>query len=488
MEGIMAEPDEFLNDEDILAHLGDDYSAHNDAVVPPIYMNSLHVTPKEAIDDGRPRPYSYGRASNPTVNVFERKVAALERADRALAFASGMGAISAAILANVKSGDHVVAVESAYGPARAFLSEQLGKFGVEAAYVGGEDVSQFEQAARGNTTVFYLESPSSMVFHLQDLRKVAALAKARGIVTIIDNSWATPLCQKPLTLGIDLSVHTVSKYMGGHSDIIAGVVAGGRELMEKVFQVRVLYGGILGPMEGWLATRGLRSLALRVKAHGETAFYIASALEAHPAVRRVNYPALASHPQHELAKAQMSGFTSPLSFELDCANGEARGFVRRLKWFNVGPSWGGHESMVTVPHGDSTLVRIHTGLEDRETLWNDLKSSLDLIARLARLLLLVVRAVIFPDLDAPCFPADGLGEFRNEFHDARVLVGRGGFLHVVLELQFEGVGRDPALGENYRGFDHGAPVGFGYAGNGALKDGRVFVEGAFHLEGADAVA
>jgi cystathionine gamma-lyase len=380
----MAEPDEFLNDNDVLTHLGDDYAAHNYAVVPPIYMNSLHVTPKEAMDDGKPRPYSYGRVSNPTVNVFERKIAALEKAERALAFASGMGAISAAILANVKAGDHVVAVATAYGPTRMFLEKQLGKFGVETSYVSGEEVSQFERAARANTTVFYLESPSSMVFLLQDLRAVAALAKERGIVTIIDNSWATPLYQKPLALGIDLSVHTVSKYIGGHSDIIAGVVAGSGVLMEKVCQVRELYGGILGPMEGWLATRGLRSLAVRLEAHGKTALFIASMLKAHRAVRKVNYPGLESHPQHGLAKAQMSGFTSPLSFELDCGNGEARSFVRRLKWFNVGPSWGGYESMVTVPHGEGTLIRIHTGLEDRETLWKDLKDSLDMIARPAQ--------------------------------------------------------------------------------------------------------
>jgi cystathionine gamma-lyase len=377
----MAEPDEFLNDPDILAHLGDDYAAHNYAVVPPIYMNSLHVTPKEAIDDGKPRPYSYGRVSNPTVNVFERKIAALEKADRALAFASGMGAISAAITANVKTGDHVVAVETAYGPTRVFLEKQLGKFGVETSYVSGEAVSQFERAARTNTTVFYLESPSSMVFLLQDLRKIAALAKDRGIVTIIDNSWATPLFQKPLTLGIDISVHTVSKYLGGHSDIIAGIAAGPGDLMEKVYQVRELYGGILGPMEGWLATRGLRSLSVRLEAHSKTALFIASMLESHRAVRKVNYPGLESHPQYDLAKTQMSGFTSPLSFELECTNPEARSFVRRLKWFNVGPSWGGYESMVTVPRGDSTLIRIHTGLEDRETLWKDLKNSLDMVAR-----------------------------------------------------------------------------------------------------------
>ncbi|MDR2617610.1 MAG: aminotransferase class I/II-fold pyridoxal phosphate-dependent enzyme [Treponema sp.] len=377
------EPNEFLNDSDIITHLADEYSSHNDAVVPPVYMNSLHVIPKEAMDDGKPRPFVYGRNSNPTVSIFERKIAALERAGRALAFASGMGAISAAILANVKSGDHVVAVETSYGPAKFFLENQLGKFGVETSFVTGDDVSQFEKAIRKNTTLIYLESPSTMVFKLQDIRKVAALAKERGIVTAIDNSWATPVYQKPITMGVDLSIHTVSKYIGGHSDIIAGVVAGNAPLMDKVHQVREFYGGILGPMEAWLAIRGLRTLKVRLKAHAETAMYIASNLEAHPAVSRVHYPGLKSHPQHELAKSQMEGFTSPLSFELNCMSNPAqtRLFVRRLKWFGMGPSWGGFESLVSVPGKDSTMVRIHTGLEDKETLWNDLKSSLDLVVQ-----------------------------------------------------------------------------------------------------------
>jgi cystathionine gamma-lyase len=342
-------------------------------------MNSLHVTPKDRIDDPGAMPFVYGRLGNPTVDLFERKIAALERADRALAFASGMAAISSAILAMVREGDHIVAVESAYGPARAFIDECLGAFKVGVTYIPGDEVAQFEGALTERTRVIYLESPSSMVFKLQDLRGVAALARRRGIVTIIDNSWATPVFQKPLTLGIDLSAHTVTKYIGGHSDLIAGVVAGGGELMGKVHRVRELYGGILGPMEAWLATRGLRSLELRVRAHGETARYIAGKLEAHPRVRRVNYPGLESHPQYELACSQMSGCTSPLSFELDCGNDEARAFVRRLQWFNLGPSWGGYESMVTAPRGESALVRIHTGLENQDTLWNDLRESLDRI-------------------------------------------------------------------------------------------------------------
>ena len=371
-----------IKDHDILTHLGDEYEKYLDAVIPPIFMNSLHVTPKSAIDSDTPREYFYGRVSNPTVKVFERKIAALERADKALAFGSGMAAITTAILACVKSGDHIVCVETAYGPTRAFITEELcGKFNIEVTFVTGDDINQFEAAIKPNTALLYLESPSSMVFILQDLEKIASLAKARGIKTIVDNSWATPLYQKPITHGIDLSVHTASKYMGGHSDIIAGIVAGNEPLIGRVQSLRERYGGILGPMEAWLATRGVRTLAVRLAAHGASASTIAQRLEAHSHVRAVNYPGLQSHPQHALALRQMMGFTSPLSFELNCSGAEAREFVKRLAWYNVGPSWGGFESMVTVPYGESTLVRIHVGLEDVETLWGDLEQSLNSIKK-----------------------------------------------------------------------------------------------------------
>jgi cystathionine gamma-lyase len=366
------------NDLDIIAHLGDDYEKHNDAVIPPVYLTSLHVMPKDAID-GPPRPYFYGRVNNPTVELFEKKVAALERADRALAFGSGMAAITGCLLANLASGDHIVAVDTAYGPTRMFITNHMAKYGIESTFIPGDDIGQFEEACRPNTKVFYLESPSSMVFLLQDLRAVAALAKEKGIVTMIDNSWATPLYQKPITLGIDISIHTVSKYIGGHSDIIAGIASANEEMIKKLESVRVSYGAILGPMEAWLAIRGLRSMPLRVREHGRSALSIAERLEKHRAIKKVRYPALKSDAQHELAKSQMTGFTSPFSIELDCDNEAARGFVKRLQCFNVGPSWGGFESMATLPYPPGVLVRLHIGLEDTETLYEDLKSSLDLI-------------------------------------------------------------------------------------------------------------
>jgi len=369
----------FDNDLDILAHLGDDYEKHNDAVIPPVYLTSLHVMPKENIDTGVRRQYTYGRVNNPTVELLEKKVAALERADRALAFGSGMAAISSSLLPFLSAGDHVIAVDTAYGPTRIFITEQLGKFGVEYTFVPGNDIAQFEEALRPNTKAIYLESPSSMHFYIQDLRAVAALAKPKGIITMIDNSWATPLCQKPLTMGIDISIHTASKYIGGHSDIIAGIAAAREEVIVKIQRVRELYGGILGPMEAWLATRGLRSMALRVREHGKSALEIAKRLEKHPKVARVRYPGLESDPQHGLAKSQMTGFTSPMSFELGCDNAAARQFVKRLKCFNLGPSWGGFESMVTMPYPPNSSVRIHVGLENLETLYADLDNSLNQI-------------------------------------------------------------------------------------------------------------
>jgi cystathionine gamma-lyase len=297
-----------------------------------------------------------------------------------LAFASGMAAITTSILACVKSGDHIVCVDTIYGPTRNYITNELcTQFNLEATFVGGEDINQFKAAIKPNTTLFYLESPSSMVFKLQDLKAVAALAKAHDIKTVIDNSWATPLYQKPLTLGIDLSVHTVSKYLGGHSDIIAGIVSGNEPLMTRVHKLRESYGGILGPMEAWLATRGLRTLAVRLAAHEKAAGIIAHRLEIHRNVSAVHYPGLASHPQHALANKKMTGFTSPFSFALKCSLTEAREFVKRLAWFNLGPSWGGFESMTTLAYGDPPNIRIHVGLEDVETLWNDLRQSLEKI-------------------------------------------------------------------------------------------------------------
>jgi len=369
----------FQEDAQILTHFGEDYAAQFGAVTPPIYMSSLHVTPKEKLFETEPMPFIYGRVSNPTADLFERKIAALERAETALSFASGMAAISSCILANVQQGDHIVAVDFAYGPARNFIANDLSKFGIEHTFVSGKTVSDFVDAIKPNTRLFYLESPATAIFNIQDLRAIAALAKQNHIVSVIDNSWATPVFQKPITLGIDISLHSASKYIGGHSDVIAGVASGNAEIMHKVKRVRESYGGIVGPMEAWLCLRGLRTLLVRVKAHEAAALEIATRLSQHPAVRQVFYPGLSDFPQYALAKSQMSGFTGLLSFSLHGDRDQARAVASRLCWFHFGPSWGGFESMVNVleGEGETNVVRLHIGLEGIETLWADLKDSLD---------------------------------------------------------------------------------------------------------------
>ena len=375
----MTNKNSLQEDSEILTHFGEDYTQHLGAVVPPIFMNSLHVIPKENIYDPKPLPFFYGRESNPTSDLLERKIAALERAEKALSFASGMAAISSCILANVKQGDHIVAVDFSYSPTRELIKDDLSKLGIQHTFVSGKTASDFAGNIKLNTKLFYLESPTSGIFEIQDLRKVAALAKQNNIVTIIDNSWATPIYQKPITFGIDISIHTASKYIGGHSDVIAGVAAGSAEMMAKVKHIRRNYGGILGPMEAWLCIRGLRTLMVRIKTHGSAALEIAARLSRHPAVRQVYYPGLPGFPQHELAKSQMSGFTGLLSFSLHGEDDKVKSVVSRLKWFNLGPSWGGFESMVNLCEGEggNDVIRLHIGFEDVETLWADLKESLD---------------------------------------------------------------------------------------------------------------
>jgi cystathionine beta-lyase/cystathionine gamma-synthase len=228
-----------LKTETLLQHFAEDRSKNNGAVVPPIYQNSLFTFDSwEDIDaafDDRLNSFIYTRGKNPTVQIVEEKLAELAAGEKAQLFPSGMGAISAAIFSCLKSGDHVIAIKNIYGPANNFLNSYLKpKFGIDISYVSGDDPKQFEQEIRENTSLIYLESPSSVVFSLQDIKAVTELAKANGIKTIIDNTWATPLYQKPLAMGVDLEVHSCSKYIGGHSDIVAGVVIGNAELIDSI--------------------------------------------------------------------------------------------------------------------------------------------------------------------------------------------------------------------------------------------------------------
>jgi cystathionine beta-lyase len=373
--------------EDICAHVGDDYADFKGAIVPPIFQSSLFVMKTE--DNGiGDEGYNYTRVANPTIEVAERKVAALENADGALCFGSGMGAITASIFNYVKQGSHVVMISSIYGVTRVFLTDWLSKFGVQVTSVNSDSTEEILSKVRPETTLIFLESPSSAVFKLQDLKAVADFARARGIGTVIDNTYATPLHQNPLDYGIDLVCHTASKYLGGHSDLIGGVVAGSRDLIEKLTGVRFFLGANMDPHQAWLMIRGIRTLPVRLKQHAQNALAVARFLEASPKVSRVIYPALESFPQRELAEKYLSGHNGLLSFVPKGSPEAIKRMISKCKLFQHGVSWGGFESLIVGISVGATaeaaassdvpinLVRLHVGLEDAGSLIKDLEQAL----------------------------------------------------------------------------------------------------------------
>lgn len=388
--------------ETLCAHFGEDPTRYAGAAVPPLYQNSLFTSPDTDAFLHRtarhPEVYDYTRVANPTTDILEAKLAVLERMEAARCFGSGMAAVSGAILHGVRSGDHVIAVDSVYGPARMFLSDYLARFEVSVTYVPGTDPQQFADALRPNTRLFYLESPSSLIFQIQDLRAVCTLARERGILTVMDNSWASPYFQNPAEFGVDLVLHSATKYLGGHSDLVAGVVMGSAAAIKSLrCDEGCLLGGVLDPFAAWLMLRGLRTLPIRLERHQQNALAVAHFLEAHPRVARVFYPGLPSHPQYALAQSQMRGSSGLFSFALkDGDRAAACAFVDRLRYFGIAVSWGGYESLAipsTLPQdpGESPAVpgvmamggkfvwgaRLHIGLETVEDLLEDLESALE---------------------------------------------------------------------------------------------------------------
>ena len=309
-----------------------------------------------------------------------------------------MGAISSAILHYVKHGDHIIAIKNVYGPTNNFLNVYLKKkCNITVTFVDGRDIKDFEDAIKENTTLIYLESPSSAIFTLQNIKKVAALAKSKGIKTIIDNTWATPIFQKPLEMGIDIEVHSCSKYIGGHSDIVAGVAVGKTEDISQIFlEEHAFLGAKLAPFEAWLILRSLRTLKIRMLQHQENALKVANYLEKNAKVKKVSYPGLESFEQYELAKEQMTGFTGLMSFEINSSNlDDIKNFFNNLHYFKIGVSWGGHESLIYAPAisylkempkeqfegmGISLgVMRISVGLEDADDLIADFEQAFNYI-------------------------------------------------------------------------------------------------------------
>ena len=387
------------NIETLLAHFAEDRAAYHGAVVPPLFQNSLFTFESwEAIDkafDDRANTPIYSRGVNPTVRMVEEKIARLAGGARAKLFGSGMAAISAAVLHFLNPGAHVITINNVYGPASNLLNVYLRKkMNISTTFVSGESVSEIEAALTAETRLIYLESPSSAVFSLQDIQAVADLARSHGIHTIIDNTWATPFFQHPLAMGIDLEVHSCSKYLGGHSDLVAGVVIGGEEDLTAIaIQEYELLGGKMAPFEAWLILRSLRTLPMRMRMHQENAMAVARFLERHPKVKAVRYPGLESHPQYALGQRQMQGYSGLLSFTLATEEiTQIKAFFNSLTIFQIGVSWGGHESLIYAPAisylkelpeaqfkklgialGD---MRISVGLEHHGDLITDLEQAL----------------------------------------------------------------------------------------------------------------
>lgn len=373
-----------MTTEEICTHYGDEPERYMGAVTPPIFQTSL-FTDCEGNGEGTPGRYAYTRVSNPTTEIVEKKIAALEMGEAAKCFSSGMGAISAAMMHYLKRDSHVIAVASIYGPARRFLEQYMAKFGIEVTFVRGTDSAEIEEAIQENTDLIYLESPSTYLFLIQDLRKVAQIGKSRGIATVIDNTYATPIFQKPLTFGIDMVVHSASKYLGGHSDIIGGVIIGSRKDIGEIAQnERELFGAVMSPFDSWLMLRGIRTLSVRMRQHMNNAMAMADYFERLDIVKEVIYPWSKPHPQYELAREQMSGASGLMSVVFDMNENEIKKMVGGLKFFHRGPSWGGYESLVSpVGAGISEdtdimkkgLVRLHIGLEGVDILKEDFEGA-----------------------------------------------------------------------------------------------------------------
>lgn len=387
--------------ETIITHYAEEREKYQGAVVPPIYQNSLFTFKDydeiEDVFSGKCQKHLYSLMSNPTVEILEKKIAAMANAEAAVVMGSGMAAISNAIMSFVKKDSHVITIKNLYNPTNKFFSNYLKeKMGVEVDFIEGTSIKEFEEHLKDNTCLIYLESPSTAVFKLQDIEEVVKLAKPRNIKVVIDNTWATPLYQRCIEMGVDLEIHALSKYINGHSDVIGGVIIGKSEYINNIRENELpLYGGKLGPFESWLVLRGLRTLPARLRIHQENTKQIVEFLDSHPKVKFVNHPISKYFPQKELAMKQMKGYTGLLSFEIDTDLEGVKRFLNNLKYFKIGVSWGGYESLAFVPNIAITnelseeqirdlnisvgIIRINVGLENIKDLIRDLSDSLDVI-------------------------------------------------------------------------------------------------------------
>ena len=356
------------------------------AVIVPIYQTSTYA--QQAV--GEHKGYEYSRTGNPTRTAYETALASLENADWGLAFASGMGATST-LLYLLESGDHVLAADDLYGGTYRLFDKVLRRYGIDFSFVDLSDASVVAAALRPNTRMVWIETPTNPMLKLVDIAAVSAAARAHDALVVVDNTFASPYLQQPLDLGADLVMHSATKYLGGHSDLVGGVVAGrGEALRARLAFLQNAAGVVPGPMDSWLALRGLKTLALRMERHSQSGLALATWLEGHPRVERVIYPGLPSHPSHALALRQMPrGHGGMVSFVVKGGEAEARRIVAATRLFTLAESLGGVESLIELPAAmthlsvaDSPLavppglVRLSVGIEDLEDLRADLAQAL----------------------------------------------------------------------------------------------------------------
>lgn len=382
----------------IAVHAGQHPDPLTGALATPLYQTSTfvfdNVAQGAARFAGEEQGYIYGRLGNPTVHALEVKMAALEGGEAALAFGSGMAAITATLFALAKAGDHIVAMDAIYGCTHAFLSHLITGLGVEVTFVDASRTDAIESAIRPNTKVIYVETPANPNLRLVDLAAIAELGRKHNITTVVDNTFMSPYLQRPLALGCDVVVHSATKYISGHGDVIAGIAVGTKEFMDTVRMTTLKdIGGIIGPFEAWLLLRGLKTLAIRMDRHNQSAMVVAEYLEQHPKIDKVFYPGLPSHPQHELAKRQMSGFGGMIAFELKGGFEAGCTMMNSVKLCHLAVSLGDVDSLIqhpssmthsVVPREERLaagiadgLVRLSVGIEDVEDIIADLEQALE---------------------------------------------------------------------------------------------------------------
>lgn len=386
-----------MQKSDILLHLGENNSENYLAGSPTIYQTSNFLFDtveqmREALAKEDEIPF-YSRGTNPTNTLLNNKVAALEGTEAALSLASGSAAIAAAIMANVNQGDHILSVTKPYSWSAKLMKNLLPRFRVETTFAEGKDAESFLQNVKNKTKLIFLESPNSWTYEMQDIEAIADFAKKRGIVTVIDNSYASPINQTPADYGIDIIVHSATKYLNGHSDIVGGMLCASSSMVRKIFQSEYMtLGALLSPHDAWLMIRSLRTLPLRIEHIGNSANEIVAALEDHPKIKKLYYPHSKTFDQKELVKKYLKGKSGLFTIDLATTHpAKIEAFANRLKMFRLGCSWGSYESLafpaITTasslnydnPDIVRERVRFSVGLDDSQSLLNDIENALSVM-------------------------------------------------------------------------------------------------------------